>query len=255
MKRKVEMIAERITDVVKSWPSVDAVALGEPIGEDMYDPYFFMSLDVYHTGTVPAVEKRMEYFSFGGAFESAQANKKDRFIVEDVAVRIEYKELERVEELVEGREGLLASLRDNGTYGFYRLLNSEIMYHRTDWIIRMRGILQNMPPSFWNLLRYSFQARMEHYLSDLGAAALRRDPLFFLVSASGFIRSACSVLFAINRQYEPSVRLLSERVKKLSVLPEPFLGRYDSFLRSDPDLLPDRKREIAELMAKSIINL
>jgi hypothetical protein len=255
MKRKVEIIAERITEAVKDWPSVDTIALGEPIGDDMYDPYFFMSIDVYHTGTVPPVEKRMEYFSFGGAFESAQANKKDRFIAQDIAVRIEYKELDRVEELIEGREGLLASLRDSGTYGFYRLLNSEIMFNRTDWIFRMRGALQNMPQSFWNLLRYSFQARMEHYLSDLGAAAVRNDPLFYLVSASGFIRSVCSVLFAINRQYEPSVRLLSEQVKTLPVLPEPFLGRYESFLRNDPDLLPDRKREIAELLAKSIINL
>jgi hypothetical protein len=255
MKRKVGIIAEQITGVVKEWPAVDAIALGDPIGEDMYDPYFFMSIDVYYTGALPPVEKRMEYFSFGGAFESAQANKKDRFIVDDVAVRIEYKEMERVEELVDGRDGLLASLRDSGTYGFYRLLNSEIMYKRTDWTTRMQGILQNMPPSFWNLLRYSFQARMEHYLSDLGAATVRNDSLFFLVSASGFIRSVCSILFAINRLYEPSVRLLSVEVKKLPVLPEPFLGRYESFLRNDPDLTPERKREIAELMAKSIINL
>jgi hypothetical protein len=119
----------------------------------------------------------------------------------------------------------------------------------------MRKKLENLPPSFWNLLRYAFQARMEHYLSDLGAAVLRGDELFFLISTAGFVRSTCSVLFAVNRCFEPSPRLLAGQVKGLPVLPDTFEGRFDSILRSGSDLSPAKKREIAELLAKNILNL
>ncbi len=255
MKVKVESVAGRIVDVIKTWPSVDAIALGEPIVDDLYDPYFFLSIDVYFSGNLPAVEKRLEALSFGGAFESAQANRKDRLIIEGIPIRIEYRDMGRFDELIQGKEGLLASLRDSGTYVFYRAVNSEILYSRTDWLLRVRKELSEMPPSFWNLLRFSFQARMEHYLSDLGAAVLRKEPLFYLVSSSGFIKSVCSSLFAINRRFEPSARLLAEQTKSLPVLPEPFHGRFESFLRADSDLPPARKREIAELIAKSIIAL
>ena len=70
----------------------------------------------------------------------------------------------RFEELIQGKEGLLASLRDSGTYVFYRALKSEVLYAKSDWIKKMRTQLEDMPQTFWNLLRFSFQARMEHYL-------------------------------------------------------------------------------------------
>lgn len=255
MKRKAESAAESVANAVKAWPCVDSVVLGEPISEDLFDPYFFLSIDVYHTGSVPPVEARMESFSFGVAFESAQSNRKDRFLAGDIPIRIEYKDTQRIDNLVDGREGLLASLRDSGTYVFYRILNSDILHNRSDWFLRIRRRLEEMPRSFWSLLRYSFQARMEHYLSDMGAAVMRADELFFLISLAGFVRSACSVLFAVNQRFEPSFRLLSEQVRKLPVLPESFPGRFESLMRTGSELSPPQKREIAELLAKSILIL
>jgi hypothetical protein len=48
---------------------------------------------------------------------------------------------------------------------------------------------------------------------------------------------------------------MAKEVLALPLLPEPFEGRFVSFLREDAELSLERKREIANLMAKSIINL
>jgi hypothetical protein len=255
MRGKTELIAEKVAGVIKEWPSVDSVVLGDLITEDVYDPYFFLSLDVYHCGPIPEAEHRKKSFSFGLVFENSQAKWKDRLLIEDMPVRIEYKNMNRIGALIDGKDGLLASIRDSGTYIFYRILNSNILYDRSGWIPRVRERLNNMPQPFWNLLRASFQTRMEHCLSDLGAAAIRDDKLFFLISISNFAQSVCSVLFAINHRFEPSFRLFTDQVKELPVLPETFCGRFDTLLRSGAELPPIRKHAIAELLAKSILNL
>ncbi|HUV08766.1 MAG TPA: DUF4037 domain-containing protein, partial [Spirochaetia bacterium] len=71
-------------------------------------------------------------------------------------------------------------------------------------------------------------------------------------SASGFCQSLCSYVFALNRKFEPTGRLLYDRIKSLKVLPDEFLGRFNSFIRPDQKLSPERKFEIAKLLAKSI---
>ncbi|MDR1933084.1 MAG: DUF4037 domain-containing protein [Spirochaetales bacterium] len=255
MKGKAKLIAEKITNIVKEWPSVDSVVMGQLIAEEFYDPYYFLSLDVYFSDGIPPAEERRKSLSFGTVFESSYSKGKDRLLADDVPVRIEYKTVSRITDLIDGKEGFLSTMRDTGTYVFYRILNSDICYDRSGWILRMREKLKNMPQPFWSILRPAFQDRMEHCLSDLGAAAMRSDELFFLISSSNFLQSVCSVLFAVNRRFEPSFRLFSEQVKTLPILPEAFAGRFDTLLRSGSDFAPSRKYEIAEFLAKSILIL
>lgn len=255
MKGRAVRAAERMAGALEAWPEVCCVALGEPIAEDFYDPYYFVSIDVYYTGSLPPAESRYESFSFGGAFESSYSNRKDRLIYDRIPIRLEYKEMKGMEDLIEGRGGLQESLREGGTYGFYRIINSDILFSRCDWLPQMRKKLEDMPQSFWDLLRRKFQARMEHFLGDLGGAVMRRDDLFFIIAAAGFVRSTCAVLFAINRRFEPSPRLLAEQVMTLPILPDTFEGRFGSFLRNDSGLSPGKKREVAELLVKNILNL
>ena len=253
MKGKPKLIAEKIAGIVKEWPCVDSVLAGPLISEDFFDPYYFLSLDVYISGALPDVEERKKYFGFGVAFESSQSKGKDRLLVDEIPVRIEYKTVSRISDLIDGKEGFLATMRDSGTFVFYRISASGILYSRSDWIERMRAKLSNMPEPFWNTLRQSFQSRMEHSLSDLGASSMRDDGLFFSISFATFLQSVCSVLFAINKRFEPSFRLLSEEVRDLPVLPESFAGRFESLVRSD--FTPSRKYEIAQLLARSILSL
>jgi len=69
------------------------------------------------------------------------------------------------------------------------------------------------------------------------------------------VKSICSMLYAINRRFEPSGRQLYEQILELDVLPENFRGRFYSILRDDPEFNHERKQEIAELMTRSVINL
>jgi hypothetical protein len=49
--------------------------------------------------------------------------------------------------------------------------------------------------------------------------------------------------------------MVADEVRGLRVLPEAFEARFESFLRSGDGVSPDRKREIAELLAKSVLAL
>ena len=104
-------------------------------------------------------------------------------------------------------------------------------------------------------MREAFQAKMEHYLSDLGAAALRDDGFFYLESASGFALNAAAVLFMANERFEPSHRLIGAQLRELERIPDDFFGRWDTFLRSDIEMSRGQKYEIAELIARSVIAL
>jgi hypothetical protein len=96
---------------------------------------------------------------------------------------------------------------------------------------------------------------MEHFLSDLGAAAMRDDDFFFAQSASGFARSAASALFMSNRRFEPSPRAVGGQIGSLASLPGDFAGRWETFLRTDVGLSKAQKYELAQLIAKSVLIL
>jgi hypothetical protein len=252
MKRKVEQAVNAISDSLKSWSSVNTITVLQG-AEDLYDPYFFLSFDVYFEGSIPGVEERQAAFDYAGAFESSTFGSKDRFLVENIPVRIEYKDKERFQRIVEVSKNRNESYRDTGTYMFYRMQESELLFERSAWLPGMREELRSLGDDFWSELRGVFQTRMEHQLSDLSAGVFRNDPLFYLSSSAAFIRSVCSVLFAVNRAFEPGGRLLAERTLALTQLPEQFAGRFEAYLKAENH--PERRRELAELMAKSIIRL
>ena len=255
MKRKIEHAVEEIIARISEWESVDTITVVES-GEDLYDPYFFISFDVFLVGAIPDEDARRAVFSEGVAFEALQNNRKDRFLLDDIPFRIEYKDVSRFTDIVHGAKASESLQRDAGTYVFYRLRYARVVYQQSDWLDQVRSDLDSLDDQFWEALRASLQASMEHSLGDLSAATVRDDALFFLVSAAGFIRSLCSVLFAVNKRFEPSGRALLDAVRELPILPDPFLGRFESFLQSDnASMPPERKREIAELMARSVLSL
>ena len=255
MQRKVERISKELGKRVCGLPGVDSVTLAEITGEDFVDPYFVLSFDVYFRGSLSPIEVRHKLFEDAGAFESSSVASKDRFLIEELPVRIEYKDIARIDEILGKVEQNLWVFRQTGTYMFDRLQNATILEKRSDWIERTRAVLTKLPDSFWELLAKSSLATMEHYLADYAAGVLRSDPLFSLISAAGFIKSCCSALFVLNRTFEPSGRVLYKRIFELPRLPEHFASQFETFMSDDPDFGPNRKREIAELIATSIFNL
>jgi hypothetical protein len=206
MKRKVEQLANSITEAVSRWNSVECVTLGEHSESDILDPYFALVIDVYLRGSPPTAGERQAAYtaSLGqpGAFESSVSRSKDRFFIDEIPVRVEYKNVDMLDYTINRSKGPDAEsvwvLKNSGTYMFYRLLYSRILYKKSDWIDAVRREIAQLPPAFWEGLREACQSKMEHYLSDLGAASCLDDGFFYCVSLAGFVRYTAASLFMAN---------------------------------------------------------
>ncbi|GHV28072.1 hypothetical protein AGMMS4952_10900 [Spirochaetia bacterium] len=259
MKYKTKLLVDRFVGVLSAWPGVECVSLNEAALPDTLDPYFALILDVFFSGPIPAPEERCAAYGDGVVvFETAKRGNKDRFLVEDIPVRIEYKSVKKIDELIDiadTKRDQLWLIKDSGTYGYYRLYHGEILFARTDWIEKIRVRLSNLDILFWHTMRDAHQSKMEHYLSDLGAALIQGDDFHYLISSAGFIKTACLTLFCINRHFEPSHRAYYKQIHSLAVLPESFLTQFETFLRNEGDLTMERKYSLAQLMARGIIAL
>jgi hypothetical protein len=259
MKYKTKILVDRFTDILSGWPGVECISLNEAALPDTLDPYFALILDVFHSGPIPGPEERHRLYGADvAAFETSNRGDKDRFLIGDLPVRLEYKETGKVEELVslaDTRQEQLWLIKDSGTYGYYRLINGEILYRRTDWIEKIRERLLNLDEPFWHQIRDAHQSKMEHFLSDLGAALIQGDDFYYLISASGFIKTACLTLFCVNHRFEPSHRAYYKQVLELPILPESFPAQFETFLGNEKGMTPERKYSLAQLIARGILVL
>ena len=259
MKYKTRLLVDRFTGILSQWPGVECVTLNEAAMSDTLDPYFALILDVFFSGPIPDAQERCRvYGSDLIAFESSGQNEKDRFLIGDIPIRLEYKFTGKIEELVSIADTKIDSLwliKDSGTYGFYRLVNGEIIFSRGRWIQDVRKRLENTGDCFWEEMRSAVQSKMEHFLADLGAAAFQGDEFHYLLASAGFIKTACLALFCVNRHFEPSHRAYYRQVLGLPIMPASFPGEFHSFLSSDPGDSMERRFNLAKLIAKGIIAL
>lgn len=258
MKYKTKILIENLTPVLSKWPGVECIVLNEAALPDTLDPYFALILDVFYTNAIPGPGDRKKQYGNIGAFETTNQEKKDRFLADDLPVRIEYKSTGQIEELLSfldvKRESLWL-IKDSGTYGFYRLAQGKVLFNRSGWINKVWNRLQNPEAEFWFRTREANQYKMEHYLSDLGAALIQDDNFFYLISAAFFVKYACLTLFCLNRQFEPSHRAYYKQVRELPRLPESFPAQLETFLREEPENTMERKYGLAQLMARGIVAL
>ena len=253
MKHKVQRISTDLADRLSKWEQVDAITILESAEEDLMSPYFFISLDVYYKGDIPDKNTRQAVFSDAGAFETSSYGTKDRFFIEDIPARIEFKNLDRINTILELDPDNFGAFRASGTYMFYRILSGKVLIQKNLWLDHIKQKLLKLPESFWNLLATAAMATMEHYLIDLQSAAMEQDDYFFMISLSGFLKTFCGLSFTINHEFEPSRRNIYERIKKLNTLPEHFMGRFESLIQNDEEMSNERKADIAGLLAKSIL--
>jgi len=259
MKYKTRVLVERFAEILSAWPGVECVILNEAAMPDMLDPYFALIFDVFFSSPVPDMQQRCEMFgSDVVAFESSGLNEKDRFLLGDIPVRLEYKPTNKAEELVSIADRETHSLwliKHSGTYGFYRLASGEIVFSRTGWIDGIRKRLEGLPDLFWMEMRMAAQSKMEHFLADLGAASFQGDEFHYLVASAGFIKTACLALFCINRRFEPSHRAYNKQVIELPILPERFSAQLENFFTGGPGATMDRRLSLAKLIARGIVGL
>jgi hypothetical protein len=259
MKYKTKVLVDRFAHTLSAWPGVECITLNEAALPDTLDPYFALILDVFCSASIPDAEERCRLYGDDvAAFESSGQNEKDRFLIGDIPVRLEYKFTGKIEELVsiaDTRQESIWLIKDSGTYGFYRLVQGEIIFSRNNWIRGIRKRLENPGDRFWAEMRGAVQSKMEHFLSDLGAACFQGDAFHCLIASAGFIKTACLTLFCVNRRFEPSHRAYYKQVRELPALPESFLAEFETFLGGGPDMTMERRFAIAKLIARSIIAL
>jgi hypothetical protein len=259
MKYKTKLLVDRFADVLSQWPGVECVSLNEAALPDTLDPYFALILDVFFSAPIPGADERCRLYGDDiAAFEHSGRSEKDRFLIGDIPVRLEYKSTKKIEELVsiaDSKPDSLWLIKDSGTYGFYRLVNGEIVFSRSSWINGIRKRLENPGEQFWADMRGVVQLKMEHFLSDMGAAFFQHDDFNYLISSANFCKYACLTLFCVNRRFEPSHRAYYKQVMELPVLPESFRAEFETLLRSDPDTDMERKFALAKVIARSIVAL
>ena len=253
MTPKVEAAVTHITDALKTWAEVEAVTLLHS-GDDVYDPYFFLSLDVYTRTQVRESGERRDAYGVITAYESSVLTHKDRFMVGELPFRIEYKLVDRFSQLIAAAETGTPGLRNAGTYSFYRLLFGESLISKTDWLSDLQGRLHRLPDKFWVELRKTLQDSAEHTYSDLRAAAVRDDALYFSVSAGRFVSTLASLLFAVNRQFEPSPRQLQDAIADLQSVSDSLPANLENFVDHN-SLSLSQRAELAELMITAVIGL
>ncbi len=254
MKHKVERLANSLVKVIRAWDCVDCITVGEHAEMDTLDPYFALVLDVYGISNVPGPEIRQAEFGFPGAFESAQAQTKDRFFLEGLPVRVEYKRVAEIDRLLDHSLDFIKILKNSGTYPLYRLQTAKVLFARSGWIEGAQTRLAHLDANFWPVMQQTFLTKMEHYFSDLGEAILCEDDFYYTVSAAGFLRFAAASLFMVNRRFEPSHREIDSQLRCLPKLPDDFIGSWENFIRDEGQSGRSRKRGLAELIAKSLIS-
>jgi hypothetical protein len=255
MRKKVERVSADIATRLSTLDSIECVMLGEAAEEDVLDPYFTLTIDAYYRGSAPGFEERAALLGNPELFESSLHQEKDRFFVESLPVHVEYRDLKQVEALLSAETALEPVLRETGTHEFYRLAEFRVLFDRSGWILGAKRAIENLPPELWQDLVAAASAKMEHSLSDLGASLMMKDDYFSLIALSGFASHAASLLFALNRRFEPSHRFMTRELTTLRALPQDFAARWESLLRHEGELTPARKYEVAKLIAKSAFEL
>lgn len=250
----VQRTSEGIRRVLETWTSVDTVTVLR-FGADRYDPSFFLSFDVFFHTALPESSEREAAFEGVQAFEASLDGGKDRFLLDDIPVRLEYKSIGILDELVDRVLDPEADGYARSTYGLYRIVHSEVVFARSSWLETTRTELESLSEEFWRRRWGVLEARMEHALSDLSTAALAEEELFFQLSLADFLENTLRALFAINHRFEPSGRSMAAEVQHLARIPEEFTSRFEHLLRTESAVKKKQKREIAELIARSLLHL
>lgn len=254
MKQKARAAVDRLRAALEGWQEITAVGL-HAYGDDLYDPYFSLSFDVYTKTDVREPAAREVAFGDVGAFESSILTHKDRFLLNEIPVRLEYKLTGRFDGLVSAALNGECRLRDASTYAFRRVVDAEMVLSRGEWFATMRSSLARLPDRFWIELRFAQEATAEHLYADVSAAAMRSDAFYYTMASGRFLVGLCALLFTINRRFEPSPRRFRGEVLDLPILPDSFPANLENYVRQESSLSMAQRAELAELMVTSVLSL
>lgn len=253
--KRVDRISEILIEKSSGWNGLEAIFLNPLLEKDILDPYFTITYDFFFKGDIPSRKERMEIFKAMEFFETAITHEKDRFLYDNIPVRIEYKLCSKIENLLSKIPGGKWLSIESNSYPFYRLINGKTIFSKSDWLEKQQEPLMKLDTEFWYELRKASEIGMEHTLIDLESAAVKQDKFYFTISLASFMKYCLRSLLAINKILEPPSRFFEQIIPDMTTLPLGFKANWESLLREDSELSLERKKEVAVLLAKSILLL
>ena len=257
MSGKVDKITNEYAKRVSEVNNVEAVVFGETAKIETYDPSFIIDLDVYYEGELMSPSERCNLLGNPDIFESSPVYPVDRFLIDQLPVIINYRELSTIDIIFRRIEKAEWALRTENTNILYRLKEGIVLYNKSGWIDGIKNRFSNIPEEFWQNMLDSCRFLIEHYLREINVSAYKNNSLLYQKTFFHFLQSILGYICTVNKKFEPSPRVFYNFIKTLKKIPDEFLSRFDVLINPNPDeeFPLDRKGEIATLLAKSLIQM
>jgi len=256
MIQKINQLVETLLRAVAPGPDVECVQRIPYHGGGMPgSPLFCLKLDVFFRGAIPAFPERLAGLADLQFLETSLSKEKDRFFLDKMPIHLDYKEVALVDGELAGL-GLVGSpLRQETTYGLFRLYHGIPVHSKSNWIKGVKSRLQSLPDEFWLFQGRNLSGRLEHLLSDLAAAVFNRDGLFFQIVLAGYLETLAELLFVLNRQFLCPPEEIQFQIDGLEILPTGFKGFFETLLREDSGSDRERRVALARHLAESVLAL
>lgn len=256
MIQKINHLVETVLQGLSSAPDIECVQRIPYHGGGLpSSPLFCLKLDVFFRGPIPSYPGRLDGFPPLQFIETSLSREKDRFFLEKVPVHLDYKEVARIDDELAHLGQAEAALRQETTYGLFRLYHGIPVHTKSNWIREVKARLENLPEGFWSFQRRNLAGRLEHLLSDMAAAIFNRDGLFFQIALARFLETLAELLFVVNRQFLCPPEELKFQIDGLELIPAGFTGFFDSLLREDSGFDRERKLALARHLAEGVLAL
>jgi len=255
LKRRVFKLANEYSEKIARDENVETIVLGEAADIEVYDPNFIIAMDVYYSGRLIPSEKRNDIYGNPEFFETSTVKPVDRFIKDNLPIYIHYRKTNQIERIFDRIDRSDWVFRMESSNILHRLKEGHVLYNRSKWIDKIKGRFTSIPDNFWAHILDSASFLIEHYLREINIAIFKNNNLLFQISLTYFIKSAVSYIYALNRDFEPSPRLLYGALKELPNLPDEFMNRFHILINPTSEVSLEQKGEVATLIAKSLMHM
>lgn len=255
MIQKINQLVETILHALADSPDLECVQRIPYLAGMPSSPLFCVKLDLFYRGPIPTFPDRLKTLPSLQFVETSLSREKDRFFLQQMPIHLDYKTVSRVDAELADLGEPDSPLRQETTYGLFRLYHGIPVHTKTTWIREVKAKLEALPDAFWTFQKTNLASRLEHLLSDMAAANFNGDGLFFQIAQAGFLETLAELLFAVNRQFLGPPEELKFQLEGLDVLPTGFTGYFDTLLREDDSIDRERRVSLARHLAEGVLGI
>ncbi len=245
-------LAKKIASQLQGLPEVRGIVSENSLFEfDHAHPYMSVNLGIYYgEGGAPGVGKRREIVEALGVEISNETRTRTYGHIDEIPLELHCIDKRIIDYLVHNLEASNWASYEKHTEIFYTILHGHILMQRDNWLDEVKGFLSEAPELMWINLKSHAVSRMTLDLALLQDALSHHDRVLIIQAQGRFLEALLQVLFLINRQFIPPLRLQQLELEKLELLPFDFAQRFDEFL--DMRLNSTQRLEAAMQLATEV---